>query len=39
MSQSETSPLTHQPLARGVLLPNKLIKSMVDELAPPGIVI
>ncbi|KAI8475380.1 MAG: hypothetical protein J3K34DRAFT_517406 [Monoraphidium minutum] len=34
MTQSDASPVTHQPLARGVLLPNKLIKSMVDELAP-----
>ncbi|KAI8474437.1 MAG: hypothetical protein J3K34DRAFT_518175 [Monoraphidium minutum] len=33
MSSSETSPLTHQPLVRGALMPNKLIRAIVDELA------
>jgi hypothetical protein len=33
MSKSETSPLTNQPLVRGALVPNKLIRAVVDELA------
>lgn len=34
MTKSDSSPVTGQPLVRGALLPNNLVKSMVDELAP-----
>jgi hypothetical protein len=35
MTKSDSSPVNGQPLVRGALLPNKLVKAMVDELAPP----
>jgi len=34
MTKSDSSPVTGQPLVRGALLPNKLVRAMVDELAP-----
>jgi hypothetical protein len=33
MSKSDTSPLTNQPLVRGALMPNKLVRAIVDEMA------
>jgi hypothetical protein len=34
MAKSDSSPVTGQPLVRNALLPNVLVRSMVEELAP-----
>lgn len=34
MAKSDASPVTGQPLARGVLIPNKLVQSLSEDLAP-----
>ncbi|GBF92338.1 hypothetical protein Rsub_05540 [Raphidocelis subcapitata] len=36
LQKSDSSPVTGQPLARGALLPNALVRSLAEELAPPG---